>query len=139
MAIGDMSLAGTDAGLRTQIETMAKIAAAREKRLAEALVELETLKRDMAMAADGRGGLGLLYDIREALGFNKLYPLSHLAADARQLRAACKELTEAAEYLADLFRGVASDPSTEDGWKTEEMRDVYLRVTQALAKARRLP
>ena len=32
--------------------------------------------------------LGLIYKIRKALGFNELYPLSHLDDDARQMRAA---------------------------------------------------
>ncbi len=43
--------------------------------------------------------LGLLYRIRKALGFNHLYPLSHLDADAKQMRTAllaCAPLAHAA-------------------------------------------
>jgi hypothetical protein len=32
--------------------------------------------------------LSLIYAIREALGFNRFYPLSHLDTDARQMRQA---------------------------------------------------
>lgn len=41
----------------------------------------------------------LLYRIREALGFNQYYPLSHLDGDARQMRAAllaCAPIAKAA-------------------------------------------
>ena len=47
--------------------------------------ENEAQRRDLAMHSHS---LGALYAIREALGFNKLYPLSHLDGDARQMRAA---------------------------------------------------
>lgn len=58
--------------------------------------EIESLRRDIASRD---GGLGSLYSIREALGFNKLYPLSHLDGDARQMRAAllaCAPIAHAA-------------------------------------------
>lgn len=40
--------------------------------------------------------LSLIYKIREALGFNQYYPLSHLDTDAKQMRSAllaCVPLT----------------------------------------------
>lgn len=43
--------------------------------------------------------LGLLYRIREALGFNRMYPLSNLDMDARQMRTAllaCAPIAHAA-------------------------------------------
>ena len=42
---------------------------------------------DQAQAETPTSYLGLseLYEIREALGFNRLYPLSHLAGDARRI------------------------------------------------------
>lgn len=43
------------------------------------------LKQDLACRD---GGLGLIYSIREALGFNKLYPLSNLDDNARLQRVA---------------------------------------------------
>ena len=56
-------------------------------------------------------------------------------ANAR-LIAAAPDLYAALEYMADLFKGLAGDQSTDDGWKNEELRDVWLQARAALAKSR---
>jgi hypothetical protein len=60
--------------------------------------------------------------------------LDELTANAR-LIAAAPDMYEALVYMADLFRDHTSDPSTEDGWKNEELRDVWLKAQKAIAKA----
>lgn len=51
--------------------------------LREAKAEIEALRRDIACRP---GALELEYRIREALGFNKYYPLSHIDGDVRKLK-----------------------------------------------------
>lgn len=54
-----------------------------ETRIAELEAENAALKRDIACRP---GTLDLSYRVREALGFNKYYPLSHLDDDVRKLK-----------------------------------------------------
>lgn len=53
------------------------------QRIAELEAENAALKRDIACRP---GTLDLSYRVREALGFNKYYPLSHLDDDVRKLK-----------------------------------------------------
>lgn len=52
-----------------------------------------------------------------------------------QAIAALPDLYDALEYMTELFKGLAGDQSTDDGWKNEELLDVYERAQAALRKA----
>lgn len=52
------------------------------------------------------------------------------------LVAAAPDLYEALKYMSDLFKYLGGTPTTDTGWKTDEMLDVYERAAVALAKAR---
>lgn len=56
---------------------------------------------------------------------------AHLIAAAPDLLSA---LELAADYIKDLDGG---EPSTETGWKSDELLDVWLKATAAIARARR--
>lgn len=62
-------------------------------------------------------------------------PLQVLRPLARKMLSEIEELTAVLEYMADLFKDLAGDQSTESGWKTEEMYEVWERARAAIAKA----
>jgi hypothetical protein len=53
--------------------------------------DIKALRRDIAIRD---GGLSLLYRIREALGFNRYFPLSHLDTRAKAIHDALVEMLE---------------------------------------------
>lgn len=73
-----------------------------DQEMLQATAETAALKRDIACRP---GSLDLLYRIREALGFNRYYGLSHLAGDAKRLRtdalALAQEVIREYENLED--------------------------------------
>ena len=77
----------------------------------------------------------LLYRIREALGFNHLYPLSHLDADAKQLRTALLACAPIA------FAAIAEEKKNEIGnsdLDDEQPVSLHIRTTLgAVREARR--
>lgn len=60
----------------------------------------------------------------------------HRAIANARLIAASPKLYLVLDYMADLFQGLAGDPTTETGWATDEYLQLWMSAMDALREAR---